>query len=1457
MGEWRAGCAGWWLLLVMVVLAARPVVVCGQCAAGERVDGAGCAPCPEGTAGDGTASSCSECPAGKSAPESGTEICSDCDTGTYQPDTGQAGCIDCSAGQVAMGDKTACEVCPPGRYSSPPSASPTSVCKTCPGGYRCPGNTDKIACRAGEFSDGRYPAVYTPDDASDDYTSEYEEQQNEAGPTSCEQCEAGMYTQEVASRGQWVSSPHDWVCDFCDLGYECAGGSDKQLCPAGKYAPGDSPACIACPAGQYSLEGAAMCTTCAAGHYCPGKLLTPDLRCCPGGTSVTPACPAAAQTYPTDPPGICTRELPGGVCTSGVTTDTCDGLGTGTCASACQRVSSLLCIPGTFSTAGQAYCENCAPGQYSYAGNTSCMPCAPGYFCAGGPVSEVAPRGNDAAFGDTSLQLSLLHTNQEMTPPDDLSSRQQCPNGTWSNNQRLLDASGNALVLAWCSNCSSGMFSGMGASSCTNCAPGKYSRSGWPVCQICGRSSFCPGGTDEIRCLPGYFSDDGAVECTGCPAGKYAQPGAANCTQCEQGYWCPGSTDKVSCGAGTWSKDTGASSAEACASCAVPAACLSGGRCRSGHQGDFCLSCQADPSPWYAIEDLCSPCPANTTLRMAIAGSTLFVFAIIVLWMGFAGKTRTSGLVGNNITVPFSILFTNLQIVMKLYELDLRWPNFVRPFIEDLEMFVDLDFASLSMTDPACSFKFENAGDGYRLHQNLVLLMLPVFCLCIAVLHPVLSCLMPSRATSGSGRIRDIPGEVSNACVAAFSTMFMGIAANVLEAFHCTTRVQPQLHMDQHTHIMCDFTNGSYLMIFSAGLLMLLIYILGLPLMIFMALSGRNRRWVPLDKENYVDPPNSFLVCWRSLKKCWVHTTTSPALLYAHAFQGEQSVRLVRKDKEKRLAATKENNEKVELQLETRIKGGRSHVCTHRCTLLPATVDREYESELDSKTHLSLDLSERIQGGKKAKKAAIKAAREAEEAYKEESDEEEKVVKKKIVKRKPKNTGTLNSYSYKDNSFKDGTSKPAGAPVRSKSSRKLRSDLMGPTSALKASSFADLHHAKEAKKKAARDRQSNVISTSSWSEQVSEGETKAAKSFRERQKAQSDGAEGGVKKVGLKSESFKKRMAQIGSVGSGFRAGGSFKDSRVVPESEAAKRAARKLKYSSYKSGWCRRGPPEYDVDEEETDGYIYWHASTREMLGWAHLRFRPECWWFEFVFMGRKLAVVAVTTYLDNVGEGYVALSAIAAITVIAFAAQCFFTPFPEDRAARYSKALCPCCSAAGLCSPHQGFFKYPVRVLLAFSNPSLNDLELAGLTCQLAILLCGLGCLVWGEDNSINGDNTTEQLTFVFGAASMCSSLLFVTLVLIFWCNAIRRRGQSTQVSTDVGNVGISEDEDEDEIKDGEEDEKNSAGGSDSEMVTPLPLDVEMADDKAGTEQQSEEQPVKQKLSGGSSTRTRKKKR
>ncbi len=61
----------------------------------------------------------------------------------------------------------------------------------------------------------------------------------------------------------------------------------------------------------------------------------------------------------------------------------------------------------------------------------------------------------------------------------------------------------------------------------------------------------------------------------------------------------------------------------------------------------------------------------------------------------------------------------------------------------------------------------------------------------------------------------------------------------------------------------------------------------------------------------------------------------------------------------------------------------------------------------------------------------------------------------------------------------------------------------------------------------------------------------------------------------------------------------------------------------------------------------------------------------------------------------------------------------------------------------------------LMSVKNPSLNDLQLAGLICQLATLACGLLCV------TIN----RPDVNFVIGCCSLAAMGCFVALVLHFW--------------------------------------------------------------------------------------------
>ena len=87
-------------------------------------------------------------------------------------------------------------------------------------------------------------------------------------------------------------------------------------------------------------------------------------------------------------------------------------------------MSSLLCIPGTFSTPGQAYCDNCAPaGTHMQATPVACR-VHPVIFVLVGRCLR-SPRVR------TTLRLatSVCSTPTRGCPPDAISSRQKCPMG--------------------------------------------------------------------------------------------------------------------------------------------------------------------------------------------------------------------------------------------------------------------------------------------------------------------------------------------------------------------------------------------------------------------------------------------------------------------------------------------------------------------------------------------------------------------------------------------------------------------------------------------------------------------------------------------------------------------------------------------------------------------------------------------------------------------------------------------------------------------------------------------------------------------------------------------------------------------------------------------------------------------------------------------------------------------
>ena len=168
------------------------------------------------------------------------------------------------------------------------------------------------------------------------------------------------------------------------------------------------------------------------------------------------------------------------------------------------------------------------------------------------------------------------------------------------------------------------------------------------------------------------------------------------------------------------------------------------------------------------------------------------------------------------------------------------------------------------MTSPECSFDFPTPADGYIFRQNLITVALPAFCILIGFLHLLFSCFVSTLAISGSRLkaylflVRTVPIEVANACVVAFSTMYITIMSTAADSWHCTKRVNDHFHLDLYPQILCTFEADGYPRIFIGGITMLAVYGVGLPALMFNTLRSRNRRPVPLHPDWKEEPARKF-----------------------------------------------------------------------------------------------------------------------------------------------------------------------------------------------------------------------------------------------------------------------------------------------------------------------------------------------------------------------------------------------------------------------------------------------------------------------------------------------------------------------------------------------------------------------------------------------------------------------
>ena len=75
--------------------------------------------------------------------------------------------------------------------------------------------------------------------------------------------------------------------------------------------------------------------------------------------------------------------------------------------------------------------------------------------------------------------------------------------------------------------------------------------------------------------------------------------------------------------------------------------------------------------------------------------------------------------------------------------------------------------------------------------------------------------------------------------------------------------------------------------------------------------------------------------------------------------------------------------------------------------------------------------------------------------------------------------------------------------------------------------------------------------------------------------------------------------------------------------------------------------------------GKPMWRESTQDKMGYLYLKYRPACYWFEFVNIFRKIGLSLASIVFKNNPENIAITSAV--IVAIAFLMQIWYKPYQQ----------------------------------------------------------------------------------------------------------------------------------------------------------------------------------------------------
>ena len=291
------------VITVLTVLISTPADA--QCAVGERVDaGNPCVACPDGSASDGTAISCTPCTAGQYPSAAGA--CEDCGAGYVcplaVPGDASGGTVrnQCSSGTASAAGQTTCTTCSEGyaalagaAYVPAVSEACVSFCSASPagvyyvqGGAASPSTTCPVGCTLTPAVEAVSPEAAICDGTATDPSNDCAGMFSAAVGTAEADCNdpagngAGCtYTPEVVAVSQATETCAAATTADCSAGFtpgtasSCANEGTPTGCTyiaseAAVPAEPGAASCASCPLGKTAATPATVvCADCAAGQH--------------------------------------------------------------------------------------------------------------------------------------------------------------------------------------------------------------------------------------------------------------------------------------------------------------------------------------------------------------------------------------------------------------------------------------------------------------------------------------------------------------------------------------------------------------------------------------------------------------------------------------------------------------------------------------------------------------------------------------------------------------------------------------------------------------------------------------------------------------------------------------------------------------------------------------------------------------------------------------------------------------------------------------------------------------------------------------------------------------------------------------------------------------------------------------------------------------------------------------